>query len=250
MRKISCCPVEWKLRNLFVEAQCMAKLPLARGDRDRSSGWEAWCAGSGMLHGCGPVHTTVTLVSIGIESTVKRGVEGQGLCNVLWGGSSRLLRSAAEEQKGSRRAAQVSRQRFHALEAIQIPQPNARITEAAARISPFSTPVPSPRNRNWWFVVRGSWFVVPSSIFLVPCVPCVPWFSLFWANPWHRGRGGAGGPRSAEDSRAAYFREGDLKKSIVFRIPSSSRTLGSHPSRVRARVISGRRCLGSSWGKG
>jgi len=36
---------------------------------------------------------------------------------------------------------------------------------------------------------------------------------------------------------------------VLFR-PSSSSTLGSHPRTSRARVISGRRCLGSSAGSG
>jgi TolB-like protein len=41
-----------------------------------------------------------------------------------------------------------------------------------------------------------------------------------------------------------------LKYSIDFLSPSSSPTVGSQPSSVRARVMSGRRCLGSSTGSG
>jgi hypothetical protein len=41
-----------------------------------------------------------------------------------------------------------------------------------------------------------------------------------------------------------------LKYSIVLTSPSSSCTFGSQPRSVRARVMSGRRCLGSSVGSG
>ncbi len=41
-----------------------------------------------------------------------------------------------------------------------------------------------------------------------------------------------------------------LKYSIVLRIPSTRSTVGSQPSNVRARVMSGRRTLGSSCGSG
>ena len=39
-------------------------------------------------------------------------------------------------------------------------------------------------------------------------------------------------------------------QSMVRPIPSSKGTFGSHPNSLRAREMSGLRCLGSSWGRG
>ncbi len=57
-------------------------------------------------------------------------------------------------------------------------------------------------------------------------------------------------PLNIAAARAIGYRTFVRKYSIVLTSPSLSATFGSHPSSVRARVMSGRRCFGSSVGSG
>src|SRR5258708_5926435 len=57
-------------------------------------------------------------------------------------------------------------------------------------------------------------------------------------------------PAAVTNPYAALTHTFPRKYSIVFFNPSASGTCGSHFNKVRARVMSGRRCFGSSCGSG